>query len=104
MIRLYATTPHVLFLGMPLDLDDFRADRQPVRLSTPGRLELGTEYAPDNGEHMGRRLGPEVVIEFTDAHNVARWLRQIADEIEDHVAGLPPHRIEINGETLVVHP
>jgi hypothetical protein len=104
MIRVYATTHHELFLGMPRDFDDFREPSQPPRLSTPGRLELGNEYAPDNGEHMGRRLGPEVVIEFSDAHAVVRWFRSIADEIEDHVAGLPAHRIEVNGQPVVVHP
>ena len=85
-----------IFLGLPQLVERFNKDER-YRLATPLRVELGMDYGTNE---------PQAVIADPDALRVVSWLRRLADEIEDLVAGLPPHRIEtdIEGEFLEVHP
>lgn len=96
-LRIIAAGGGTLFLGLPVVQDE--AERAPGALPvvyTPGRVEIGADRAAS---------GPALVIEFSDVHSYSRWLRRLADEADDFVAGGTPVRVELeDGSTTLIHP
>ena len=80
------------------------------QLATGWRFELGDERIPNAEAGWLRTGNPEVILHGDDARDLVRWLRRLADSVEEHLAGLPPHRLtegpddEILEAPVMVHP